>query len=310
MRLELLFALSCLTAAAADPPPVIAHWPLDELAQGQAGDTGPQGLTASLTGGPAPQSIAGQRAGALRFAAGEAALVVQRQPILDLQPPFTIALWMRPEQRGVAMELLCRAQDSGQDGWRLRTGWGQVTFQIPAADGPGSVGVPPRTVAEDHWVHVAVTADGQTLRLYLNAEPVAEQPCQVAPRPSRVFVKRPSPPAPPGAVSATAPVPPLPPVAPQGSASTVVFGGAQFVAVGRELAEALGVERGLLVVGAGRGSPAEQSGLRPGDVVIAVEGRSIASPLVFLQAVEQSEGRELRLRLMRRGKPAAITLRW
>ncbi len=185
MRLELLFALSCLTAAAADPPPVIAHWPLDELAQGQAGDTGPQGLTASLTGGPAPQSIAGQRAGALRFAAGEAALVVQRQPILDLQPPFTIALWMRPEQRGVAMELLCRAQDSGQDGWRLRTGWGQVTFQIPAADGPGSVGVPPRTVAEDHWVHVAVTADGQTLRLYLNAEPVAEQPCQVAPRPSR-----------------------------------------------------------------------------------------------------------------------------
>lgn len=133
---------------------------------------------------------------------------------------------------------------------------------------------------------------------------------RLAPRPSRVFVKRPSPPAPPGAVSATAPVPPLPPVAPQGSASTVVFGGAQFVAVGRELAEALGVERGLLVVGAGRGSPAEQSGLRPGDVVIAVEGRSIASPLVFLQAVEQSEGRELRLRLMRRGKPAAITLRW
>lgn len=105
-------------------------------------------------------------------------------------------------------------------------------------------------------------------------------------------------------------VPPLAPIAPQGSASTVTFGGAQFVTVGRELAEALGVERGLLVVGAGRGSPAEQSGLRTGDVVVAVEGRAVASPLVFLQAVEQAEGRELRLRLMRRGKPAAVTLRW
>lgn len=107
----------------------------------------------------------------------------------------------------------------------------------------------------------------------------------------------------------TPPVPPLPPVGGRG-ASSVVFGGAQFIPVSPELAEALGVERGLLVVAAGRGSPAEQSGLRTGDVLVSVDGRALSSPLIFLQAVEQSTRRELRLQVMRRQKPQVVTLRW
>ena len=106
------------------------------------------------------------------------------------------------------------------------------------------------------------------------------------------------------------PMPPLPPVAGVSSASTVVFAGAQCVSVGAELAEALGVERGLLVVNAVRGSPAEQSGLRAGDVLLTVDGEPLASPLVFLQAVEESRDRELRLQLLRRRKPVTVTLKW
>lgn len=138
---------------------------------------------------------------------------------------------------------------------------------------------------------------------------------------TRVLTRRrspgqpPAPPSPPVtvAVPPVAPVPPLPPLAPVGavgSGASVVFGGAQFVAVSPELADALGVERGLLVVGTGRGSPAEQSGLRVGDVLVSVDGRALVSPLVLLQAVEQSSKRELRLQLVRKRKSLATTLRW
>ena len=105
-------------------------------------------------------------------------------------------------------------------------------------------------------------------------------------------------------------MPPLAPVGAGGSGASVVFGGAQFIAVSPELAEALGVERGLLVVGVGRGSPAEQSGIRTGDVLVTVEGRALVSPLVFLQAVQQSSRRELQLQLVRKRKGVATTLRW
>lgn len=138
---------------------------------------------------------------------------------------------------------------------------------------------------------------------------------------ARVLTRRriPSPPTPPNpatvstAVPPAAPMPPLPPLAPVGgvgSGASVVFGGAQFVAVSPELADALGVERGLLVVGTGRGSPAEQSGLRVGDVLVSVDGRALVSPLILLQAVEQSTRRELRLQLVRKRKALATTLRW
>lgn len=185
MRSKLLATLVLASAGFAEPA-VIAHWPLDSVADGQAADLGPNSLHAALTGGPVPQVVDGQRGQALRLADGDAALVVKHQPVLDLQPPFTIALWMRPEKAGVAMELVCRAQDSGTEGWRLRGGWGQVNFRVQTADGLISVGVPSRTVPEHHWVHVAVTADGQKLRLYLNAEPVAETDCTVAPPPTRL----------------------------------------------------------------------------------------------------------------------------
>ena len=110
--------------------------------------------------------------------------------------------------------------------------------------------------------------------------------------------------------SPTAPLPPLPPMGNGVGASQVVFGGAQFVTVGPELAEALGVERGMLVVTSGRGSPADQSGLRAGDVLLSVDGQALSSPLVFLQAVEESTRHEVRLQLLRRRKPMTLTLKW
>lgn len=133
---------------------------------------------------------------------------------------------------------------------------------------------------------------------------------------ARVIVQRiappaPTPPVPPvAAAPPSAPLPPLPPVGGAGTASTLVFGGGQFVAVGAELAEALGVERGLLLVTAGRGSPLVQSGLRAGDVLLAVDGAELTSPLVFMQAVEQAPAREVRVQLLRKRRPMSAVLRW
>jgi len=133
---------------------------------------------------------------------------------------------------------------------------------------------------------------------------------------ARVIVQRiapppPTPPVPPVASApASAPLPSLPPVGAAGTASTLVFGGGQFVAVGAELAEALGVERGLLLVTAGRGSPLVQSGLRAGDVLLSVDGEELTSPLIFMQAVERAESREVRVQLLRKRKPMTVALRW
>ncbi len=131
---------------------------------------------------------------------------------------------------------------------------------------------------------------------------------------ARVIVQRIAPPPPTPPVPPMAAVPPPAPVLPReggaGAASTLVFGGGQFVAVGAELAEALGVERGLLLVTAGRGSPLVQSGLRAGDVLLAVEGQELSSPLVFMQAVEQAASREVRVQLLRKRRPMTVALKW
>ena len=167
----------------------------------------------------------------------------------------------------------------------------QLTFTITSDESAAAPSGQARIVVQRGQVPAATTVSPSA--------PTSPTP------PTPVVATVPSPPAAP-----SPPLPPLPPIAGVSSASTVVFAGAQFVAVGAELAEALGVERGLLVVTAGRGSPAERSGLRAGDVVLTVDGEPLASPLTFLQAVEESRDRELRLQLLRRRKPMTTTLKW
>ncbi|MEP7381983.1 MAG: PDZ domain-containing protein [Gemmatimonadota bacterium] len=167
------------------------------------------------------------------------------------------------------------------------------------------------------WVddHIAAAfAPGQMIMTWTTGDDAS---ASVATGNQRVLVRPrgapPPPPSPSAVVAALPPVAPMPPLSPVGvggGPSTVAFGGAQFIAVSPELAEALGVERGLLVVGTGRGSPADQSGLRTGDVLVSVDGRAVVSPLVFLQAVEQSTSHELRLQLVRKRKGVTATLKW
>ncbi len=193
-------------------------------------------------------------------------------------------------RRGMESKLLTVTVEPRPDGFSTPCPW--IDERIAAAMSPMQMTV---TVTTEDGV-VAPNAGGQRIVLH-RAGPTPASP----------------PTAPSPVVAAAPPSPPLPPLPPMGngmSASTIVFGGAQFVAVGPELAEALGVERGMLVVSAGRGSPADQSGLRAGDVLLSADGQTVSSPLVFLQAVEESSRREVRLQILRRRKPLTLTLKW
>ena len=86
--------------------------------------------------------------------------------------------------------------------------------------------------------------------------------------------------------------------------------GAQLVPLNEGLASLSGVERGLFVVDVVRRSPAAQSGLMAGDVIVSADGRVLRSPAALLQLMGESETRELPLQLVRRRKPETIVLKW
>lgn len=227
--------------------------------------------------------------------AGDRIMAMAGRDLRDAEIDFTPLL--RPGtripfkvRRGMESKLLTVTVEPRPDGFSTPCPW--IDERIATALSPMQMMV---TVTTEDGV-AAPNAGGQRIIVHRTAPTPASPPAPPSP------VVAPSPPSP--------PLPPLPPMGNGVSASTIVFGGAQFVAVGPELAEALGVERGMLVVSAGRGSPAEQSGLRAGDVILSADGQTVSSPLVFLQAVEESSRREVRLQILRRRKPLNLTLKW
>jgi C-terminal processing protease CtpA/Prc len=115
-------------------------------------------------------------------------------------------------------------------------------------------------------------------------------------------------------IAPTAPMPPVPPTPSpfEGFQGSMAFGiaGAQITALNADLADALGAEGGLLVLSTARSSPAEESGLKGGDVILSAGGRTLNSPMGLIRAIEQSEGHEIKLRIMRKKKQQTVVLRW
>jgi hypothetical protein len=86
--------------------------------------------------------------------------------------------------------------------------------------------------------------------------------------------------------------------------------GAQLAPLTDGLTALTGAERGIFVSEVARRSPAAQSGLLAGDVIITIEGRGISSPAGLVQAMARAESRELRLQVLRQRKTESVTLRW
>lgn len=77
------------------------------------------------------------------------------------------------------------------------------------------------------------------------------------------------------------------------------------------LAERLGLGRqgGIRVVVVERGSPAEQAGLQPGDLLLSVDGRDVVSAADYATAFRQATG-PLTLRVLRGSNPLTVRLEY
>jgi len=137
-------------------------------------------------------------------------------------------------------------------------------------------------------------------------------------------------PAEPGAVVAIAPVPPLVPSVPLpapastesrrgersvfvfsgGSTAPMVIAGATIIRTNADLRETFGVKSGVLVLDVARGSPAYNSGLKGGDIIVSVGRGAVTSPLSIQRAIETADGSELTLRIIRKKKGQSLVLRW
>ena len=87
--------------------------------------------------------------------------------------------------------------------------------------------------------------------------------------------------------------------------------GARLVAVTEGLGRALGVTSGVLVLRASPGTPAFESGLREGDVIVRAEGKSVAS-IRDVRRVAANADREkgVALVVLREKRERPVTLRW
>jgi serine protease Do len=79
--------------------------------------------------------------------------------------------------------------------------------------------------------------------------------------------------------------------------------------VSRELAAAFGLEsvKGALLTDIQPGSPAAKAGLRPGDIVIAIDDQPVHSPSELVRIIgDMRPGASARIGLWREGKPASV----
>lgn len=140
--------------------------------------------------------------------------------------------------------------------------------------------------------------------------PAGAPEAPAAPNMTRVYVRAPraavAPPAMPAA-------PALPAPTPMPGAPTPGIAGAYMLSVTQGLARATGASRGVFVASAPVGSPAYESGLVDGDVIVRAAGEDVRTVselrAIVADAVERGD-RRVELEIVRERKPRKATLRW
>jgi S1-C subfamily serine protease len=90
--------------------------------------------------------------------------------------------------------------------------------------------------------------------------------------------------------------------------------GAELTRMSDDLREVFNVDGGVLVLNVTPGMQAERSGLRGGDVIVAVDDRRISRPIELQRAMQRAEKPEVRLEVVRKQKKEQVrrtlTLAW
>jgi hypothetical protein len=112
------------------------------------------------------------------------------------------------------------------------------------------------------------------------------------------------------------PVPPQEPVPGTPPAMSSVWGfnegvaGAKVETISEGLGRAVGVKAGVLVIRSAPGTPAFRSGLRDGDVIVRVGGRTVTTVRELRGMLERHDDDFVRLEIVRERKERDLTLRW
>jgi hypothetical protein len=179
--LLLLVALSLAVAQAAEP---IAIWTMEAYDGDVIKDATGHGHDATVhtKSGAKPKLVPGLKGMCLELdAADEPYLEAPDAPDLDPTEGFTAMAWIKPKERGVAYEILCKRGDPNKKeepgpGWRFRYGWSRVILDMGDNRERLSASTADWSVPPDFWTHVAVTFDGKSaVRFYLNAVLDSEQ---------------------------------------------------------------------------------------------------------------------------------------
>jgi hypothetical protein len=90
---------------------------------------------------------------------------------------------------------------------------------------------------------------------------------------------------------------------------TRAVGGAELTEINPDLGSYFGTDHGVLVVRVPRDTPAHRAGLEAGDVITAVNGRSIESVMQLNRAITERSNSAVRLEILRKNQRRTIELR-
>ena len=114
----------------------------------------------------------------LELKAGNKAKFVLGKPecLQTLVPPFTIALWMKKTaeepKHGIWLATISDQKEAG--GFELFWFWRRAMFRWGKGD-DATIGSPTGVLFLNKWHHIAVTHDGKTITLYIDAIAVAQK---------------------------------------------------------------------------------------------------------------------------------------
>ena len=115
-------------------------------------------------------------------------------------------------------------------------------------------------------------------------------------------------------VAARVPVPPmaaLPPLAFGFGPRSLAIAGAEMTGLNAGLRSLVGLDApGIFVVNVALGTPANESGLLPGDVIVKADASSVGDPGDLIRVLRESSGSSIRLQIVRKKRAQTITLRW
>ena len=180
----LVFAGASLVSDSEHATALVAHWPMEGVEDGVLADASAQGHAGTFAGNEPPGVVRGIAGNALELDANaEVYFTISNSDAFHLPDGLTAMAWIKPARRSGTYEILCVKGDKSGDppwpGWRFRYFWSRMSFEFGTTDNRQvRVSSAEWTVRAGFWSHVAVAYDGTTVRVYVNAVLVTEEPVE------------------------------------------------------------------------------------------------------------------------------------